>query len=137
MPRTDDHPFPLEPRAVVDAFFDRMNAHDTEGVLALIDEDVEWWIAGNLPFSGQRTKLEVSSLIPMVFGVFPDFKFVVHSVICEGNRVAVEAESFATRPDGQRYNNRYHDLFEVDGGRIRAAREYYDTLHTSEVMLGG
>jgi ketosteroid isomerase-like protein len=25
----------------------------------------------------------------------------------------------------------------VDGGRIRAAREYYDTLHTSEVVLGG
>jgi hypothetical protein len=127
----------MDARAVVDAFFDRMNAHDTAGVLELIDDDVDWWIAGNLPFSGQRTKLEVSNLIPMFFGVFPDFKFVVHSTISEGNRVAVEAESFATTPDGRRDNNRYHDCFEVEGGRIRAAREYYDTLHTSEIVLGG
>jgi hypothetical protein len=126
----------MDAQAVVDAFFDRMNAHDAEGVLDLIDDDVDWWIAGSLPFSGPRTKLEVSNLIPMVFGVFPDFKFVVHSKLCSGNRVAVEAESFATTPDGRLYNNRYHDLFEVAGGRIRAAREYYDTKHTAEVMLG-
>ena len=127
----------MDVREVVDEFFARMNAHDTEGVLELIDDDVEWWIAGSFPFSGRRTKLEVSNLIPMFFAVLPDFKFVVHSTLTEGNRVAVEAESFATTPDGRQYNNRYHDLFEVENGRIRAAREYYDTLHTSEVVLGG
>jgi ketosteroid isomerase-like protein len=127
----------MDARAVIDEFFTRMNAHDAEGVLELIDDDVDWWIAGSLLFSGERTKLEVSNLIPMLFGVFPDFKFVVLSIISEGNRVAVEAESFATTFDGRRYNNRYHDVFEVADGRIRACREYYDTLHTSQVMLGG
>jgi ketosteroid isomerase-like protein len=127
----------MDAREVVEGFFNRMNAHDADGVLGLIADDVEWWIAGDLPFSGRRTKLEVSNLIPMVFGAFPDFKYVVHSTIREGNRFAVEAESFATTPDGKQYNNRYHNVFEVEDGVIRAAREYYDTLHTSQVMLGG
>jgi len=126
----------MDARAVVDEFFARMNAHDGDGVLELISEDVEWWIAGSLPFSGARTKLEVSNLIPMLFGVFPDFKFVVHSTVCESDRVSVEAESVATTADGRPYNNRYHDVFEVEDGRIRACREYYDTQLTARVMLG-
>ncbi|HEY3240955.1 MAG TPA: nuclear transport factor 2 family protein [Acidimicrobiia bacterium] len=127
----------MDARTIVDEFFARMNAHDPAGVLELVAEDVEWWIAGNFPFCGQRTKLEISNLVPMVFAVWPDFKFTVLSTICEGNRLAVEAESHATTVDGQAYNNHYHDVFEVADGKIRVCREYYDTLHTAEVMFGG
>jgi hypothetical protein len=45
-------------------------------------------------------------------------------ITAEGDRVAVEAESYGETASGKIYNNLYHFLFEVRGGKIQAVREY-------------
>ena len=52
----------------------------------------------------------------------------------EGDRVAVETESYAKHVNGKTYQNQYHFLFEVRGGKIRAVREYLDTMHANDVL---
>ena len=53
----------------------------------------------------------------------------------EGDRVAVEAESYGEMATGKIYNNLYHFLLEVRDGKIHAVREYLDTMHAKEVLL--
>jgi ketosteroid isomerase-like protein len=37
---------------------------------------------------------------------------------------------------GKAYHNQYHDLLEVRDGKIHAGREYLDTAHAQEVIVG-
>ncbi len=46
----------------------------------------------------------------------------VTGVTAEGDRVAVEAESIATMPNGRTLNQVYHFLFEFEDGKVRRAR---------------
>jgi len=58
----------------------------------------------------------------------------IKGVTAEGERVALEAESFAKMKNGKTYQNRYHFLCEVRGGKIQTVREYLDTMHANEVL---
>lgn len=52
-----------------------------------------------------------------------------------GDRVAlVEAYGDGEHRSGKRYRNRYAFVFELDGDRIVAVREYLDTLHAEDVL---
>ena len=53
----------------------------------------------------------------------------------EDDRVAVEAEVRGVSPAGKVYDNRNFFAVEVRDGRIKAVREYFDTIHTSEVLF--
>jgi ketosteroid isomerase-like protein len=57
----------------------------------------------------------------------------VHGVTAEGDRVAVEAESYVELVDGGVYNNRYHFLLEFKNGEIASLKEYCDTAHAQSV----
>jgi uncharacterized protein len=58
-----------------------------------------------------------------------------HAWTAEGDRVAVETESYAELKNGRVYNNLYHFAFEVRDGKIQSVREYLDTEHTAAVFL--
>ena len=53
----------------------------------------------------------------------------------EGERVAVETESYAELKNGRTYNNHYHFVFEVRDGMIQSIKEYLDTEHTRAIFL--
>ena len=50
-------------------------------------------------------------------------------MIAEGEKVAVELESYGELRSGRVYNNEYHMLLTTRGGKISAVREYHDTQH--------
>ena len=52
----------------------------------------------------------------------------------EGDRVAVEAESYAKMKNGKTYQNTYHFLFIVRDGKIQSVKEYLDTIHANAVL---
>ena len=56
------------------------------------------------------------------------------AMTAEGDRVAVEAESYAELVSGGVYANQYHFLVELAGGRVRRVREYSDTHHMVETF---
>ncbi|HEY2656534.1 MAG TPA: hypothetical protein VGI55_12145 [Solirubrobacteraceae bacterium] len=37
---------------------------------------------------------------------------------------------------GLQYQNQYHHLLEIRGGKIVVGREYLDTAHAAEVIIG-
>jgi len=59
----------------------------------------------------------------------------IETVICEGDRCAVQAESNTTASNGKKYNNRYHFDIRFDGDKIAEVREYNDTNHAREVFF--
>ena len=65
----------------------------------------------------------------------------VENVTAEGPRVAVQFIIRATAANGAPYENFYHHLYEVHGGRITRYWEYCDTLYGAKVLrpesLGG
>ncbi len=54
----------------------------------------------------------------------------------EGERVAVETESYSEMNNGKVYNNLYHFVFVVRDGKIHEVKEFLDTEHTRAVFLG-
>lgn len=110
-----------------------------DGVLNAMAENATWWVAGNLPqLSGTKTKQEMAELFKSLGSLFPKgLKITVDNAIAEGDRVAVEAHSYGEAGTGRIYQNKYHWLFEVRDGKVQIVKEYMDTLHAKEAILGG
>jgi ketosteroid isomerase-like protein len=71
-----------------------------------------------------------------VASLFPKgIRFEIRAMTAEGERVAVEAESFGTHASGLPYHNTYHFLVVVRDGKIRRFKEYMDTMHADEVLV--
>ncbi len=118
-------------KKVVLGFFENLNAGKVAPALDALSDSATWWIQGNFPLSGTRTKAQFVELGASIDGALA---LRVKGVTAEGERVAVEAESFAKMKNGKTYQNRYHFLCEVRGGKIQAVREYLDTMHANEVL---
>jgi len=58
----------------------------------------------------------------------------VHGVTADGDRVAIEAESYAPLQNGKIYNNTYHFLFQFRDGKICLAKEYNDSHHAATIL---
>jgi ketosteroid isomerase-like protein len=122
-------------KQVVVDFMKYFSANDMEKALGLMAEDSTWWVAGSFPLSGTQTKAQFKELLAGVGGAMPGgIRLTPKAFTAEGDRVAVETESYAKHVNGKVYQNQYHFLFEVRGGKIRAVREYLDTMHANDVL---
>jgi uncharacterized protein len=103
--------------------------------LGLMADGATWWVAGNFPLSGTKSKTEFAALLEQIGGALPEgIRLTPKGFTAEGDRVAVETESFARHSNGKIYQNQYHFLFEVRDGKIQAVREYLDTMHANDVF---
>ena len=122
-------------KQIVNNFFEMVSEGNTSGAFELVDNKAKWWIPGDLPFSGDKTKEEYLQVVGAIKNGFPNgFKLIVKSAIVEGNKVAAEVESEGTHTSGKSYNNKYHFLFEIEDGKIVSVKEYMDTLHLYQLM---
>ena len=126
-----------ENKRIARDFMDALSRADADWVLEHYAEDV-MWTAGSLPFSGTHTKDEIRGLMDGILGAFPKgLRFEIKTLTAEEDRVAIEAESRGTHVSGKPYHNEYHFLMRIRDGRIVEFKEYLDTLHANEVLLGG
>ena len=127
-------------KKLVQTFFDKITAQDIDGTLALLSDSFEFWVAGDpqsFALGGAKNRTQYAEMLRAFFPTFPGgFAFVSKGVTAEGDRVAVEAEWIGQTGRGRSYHNRYHILFEVREDKIRSIREYHDTLHAQEILLG-
>jgi ketosteroid isomerase-like protein len=127
-----------ENKRLVRRFFEYLSRGDTKAVLDLYADDATVWTAGSLAFSGRRSKQEVAPLMEGILSAFPEgLRFTIHGITAEGDRVAVEAESWGRHANGKIYNNLYHFLLVVREGKVHEFKEYLDTQLAHEVLLGG
>ena len=127
-------------KAAAQEFFDRFSASDIEGALALMTDDATWLIPGKpqrMPTAGLYTKERIRKLFcTMLKQLESGLQLTVKSMVAEGERVALEAESGGDLKNRRRYRQQYHFLIEFRDGRISAVREYLDTQHAHDVWLG-
>jgi ketosteroid isomerase-like protein len=110
-------------------FVESMSAGQMD--LSLLTDDIQWWVPGR----GLMSKEDFFALA----GTFQDMlkdriSLTVHGVTAEGDRVAIEAESYGELKNGKIYNNTYHFLFVFRGGKICLSKEYNDSQHAAWAM---
>ena len=131
---------PEQNKKVATEFFDRFTASDIAGVMATMTDDATWLIPGKpdlSPAAGLYPKVKIAGLFHTMLGRLKSgLRMTVTSVIAEGDKVAVEAESYGELKNGNVYNQHYHLLMEFRGGKIYAVREYLDTQHAHSVWFG-
>ena len=126
-------------KQVVLSFFEHFSAGKVDAALALMADTATWWVAGNpdkFALAGTKTKAQFAQLVQGIGVAMPKgLRVTPTGITAEGERVAVEAESYGETARGKIYNNRYHFLVEVRDGKIQAVREYLDTMHAKEVLV--
>lgn len=116
-------------------FLAALSSGKVDRVLILLDDDMEYWVAGRGPMSGVYSKAGFKELYTGFCALFPTpLTLTLISLIAEGNRVACEAESYGKTSAGKFYQNAYHLMFEIGVDKIFKVREYMDTAHAAEVF---
>lgn len=119
-------------------FMEVFSRGDVDGILACMSDDATWWVAGSIPgISGTKDK---AGFREMLSGIAESttsgaIRLTPLAFTAEGDRVAVETESYTELKNGRVYNNLYHFLFEVRDGKIDSVKEYLDTEHTTAVFV--
>lgn len=127
-------------KKIVADYFAHFGRKEIQQALDKMTPDSTWWIGGKpelFPMCGLKTKAEMGEiLMSLVMTTRDGLAITPKSMIAEGNKVAVEAESYGVLGNGRTYNNEYHFLVEVRDGMIASVREYLDTMHTADVLKG-
>jgi len=112
-------------RKLAVTYFEYITSNRLNEALEMLAEDATQWIQGS---PRTMTKADIKQLLTWELGTFkgtPAFKIV--GTTAEGNKVAIECELDAPMTNGKRYQNKYHVLCEVEGGKIKRLMEYCDT----------
>jgi ketosteroid isomerase-like protein len=85
-----------ENKKIAAAFFENLSSGNGAAVMNALADTATWWLAGNFPQAGTKTKKEFAELVGSL-GPKIDGPLTVKpiGVTAEGDRVAVEAESHA------------------------------------------
>jgi uncharacterized protein len=124
-----------ENKKIIAKFFEDLSSGNGAAVLGTLADSATWWVAGNFPLSGTKTKAQFAELVGSLgSNIEGGMRVTPTGITVEGDRVAVEAESYARMKNGKVYQNKYHFLFIVRDGKIQQAKEYLDTMHANEVL---
>jgi ketosteroid isomerase-like protein len=127
-----------ENKAIARRFFDAINRGDSAAVVDTYAEDGCLETMGKTLISGVFSKQQIQAAAGQIFLAFPTgLRFTIHGIAAEGDRVAIEAESFGEHASGKTYNNHYHFLMTLRDGKIVRFKEYLDTEHATDVLCGG
>lgn len=122
-------------KKMVMGFIESMNSGNGAAVMNALADSATWWVAGSFPLSGTKTKAQFGELVGGLGAKIDGaLRLTPTGVTAEGDRVAVEAESYAKMKNGKTYQNKYHFLFTVRDGKIQAVKEYLDTMHANDVL---
>ena len=112
--------------------------NDDSYILRHTTDDFEWWVLGTTSLSGTFRRKDVVEACKMMINIAKSgITITPRSWIIEGDRAAVEAESYMKLNDGRGYRNQYHFAIEMREGKIRRIREYMDTIQADKYFVPG
>lgn len=122
-------------KQTVARFLELFSSGAVKETMAMMTDDATWWVAGTMPISGTYSKAQFEKLLSGVLDACTGpIRIEPRLWTAEGDRVALEAESFVDTRNGRKYNNLYHFLFRVRDGKVASVREYLDTMHANAVL---
>lgn len=125
-------------KAVVTEFMEVFSTGDVDAILGMMDDSATWWVGGTMEgISGTKDKTGFGEMLGGLSGGVEGgaIRLTPQAFIAEGDKVAVETESYAELKNGRVYNNEYLFVFEVRDGKIQSIKEYLDTEHTRAIFL--
>lgn len=128
-----------ESKKIVEEFLHAFSAGDHATAFALLDDSATWWVAGKIEgLSGTKDKATFAQEVAGAGQIMKEpLRLTPIAWTVDGERVAVELESYAELTDGRLYENTYHNTFIVRDGKIRSVREYPDTDTAKVTFFGG
>lgn len=126
-------------KQLVRKFMADFSIGNVDRILSYMSETATWWVAGTI--EGVSGEKNMAAFREMLTGLSSQTKtgairLTPLAWATEGNRVAVETESYSEMNNGKVYNNLYHFVFEItENGKIQKVKEYLDTEHTRYVFL--
>ncbi len=109
-------------------FVDAMGGDFARAIDEVMAEDCRIVTQGTTAISGIRGKAEAFAAVQLVGQIFAGgLPTKIHTMIAEGDTVAVQAESHATHVSGKLYNNKYLFLMRFRDGKLIEMNEYLDT----------
>jgi uncharacterized protein len=128
---------PAEKKELATEFLSEFEDPDPVRLATMVSNDFEWIVMtrmeGMAPTKGHEGLKNFAKGMKVMMPGGLGLK--IYTVICEGNRCAVQAESNTVAANGKKYNNRYHFDIRFDGDKIAEVREYCDTNHAREVFF--
>lgn len=122
-------------KKLVLAFWDAFSNSRFDEALDMVADDAKWWVAGTTDISGEFTKEEFANLVKGIGENAPNgIKITPSQLTAEGDRVAMECESYGEISNGKVYNNIYHMLHTIRDGKLVNVKEYMDTQHVQDVF---
>lgn len=125
--------------ALVKEFMEVFSTGDVEKILSYLNPTATWWVGGTIEgVSGTKNKEEFGQMLSSLSTatVKGAIALTPKAFTAQGDRVAVETESYSEMTNGKVYNNLYHFVFVIRDGRLETIKEYLDTEHTRDVFLG-
>lgn len=119
-------------------FMEVFSKGDVEAILSYLSPTATWWVAGTIDgISGTKSKAEFGEMLSSLSTATTTggIRLTPLAWTAEGERVAVETESYAEMTNGRVYNNLYHFVFVVRDSKIESVKEFLDTEHTRAVFL--
>jgi len=128
---------PAEKKELATEFLSEFEDPDPVRLATMVSNDFEWIVMtrmeGMAPTKGHEGLKNFAKGMKVMMPGWLGLK--IYTVICEGNRCAIQAESNTVVANGKKYNNRYHFDIRFDGDKIAEVREYCDTNHAREVFF--
>ncbi|HEX7286652.1 MAG TPA: nuclear transport factor 2 family protein [Candidatus Angelobacter sp.] len=120
----------IENKKLLQAIFSSLAEGDSRPFVNAMDEDFQWTVTGNTPWS--KTYAGKQVVLTELFGALRTriegrIRTIPDRFIAEDDHVVVEAHGQNTTVKGQPYNNRYCFVFRLAGGKLKEVTEYLDT----------
>src|SRR5882724_7159610 len=114
----------------IETMFAELSKGNGEGYLAGLADDIEFKIEGTTKFSGTfRGKQDVIDrlLSPLMAQLEGGLAITVDRLVAEDDVVVVQAHGKSVTQQGKDYNNRYCQVFRIEGAKVKSITEYLDT----------
>lgn len=125
-------------KQLIAEFMEVFSAGDVDRILSYLSDDATWWVGGTMEgISGTKDKAGFGQMLAGISESTATgaIRLTPLAWTAEGDRVAVETESYSELKNGRVYNNLYHFVFVVRDGKITSVKEFLDTEHTRAVFL--
>jgi ketosteroid isomerase-like protein len=128
---------PSGSKKVVIAWMETFGTGDLDAVLDSMTDDATYWIGGTIPgLSGTHDKTALRKVLDGITeSCTGPIRLTPQAFTVDGDRVAVETESYVELKNGRVYNNHYHFVFVVRDGKVAQIKEYLDTMHTYDTFV--
>lgn len=127
----------IDEKLAVDVLESLMDLSRADEFIAHLDDNATWVIPGSWKYiSGTKDRAGIEKFVRVLFPAgFPSGVSVeIHHVHTSGSTALIEFTARATTSKDRQYENQYCFVFEFEGDRVLAIREYMDTMYADVVL---